>query len=83
MASYIFPYSCDEFSDELEMNISKKDVELIKEAYRNGFETLSDSDDLEKLQKKALKQLDFYEPDLDQDIRVYFPEEITEEVDEE
>lgn len=83
MKTYTFPWSCDACYGTLELEISEEEVELIKEAYRNAFDQLGDDSDLDNVLERALEQLDFYEPDLDQDIRIYFPEEITEEVDEE
>ena len=83
MKTYTFPWSCDAAYGDLELAISKNEVELIKKAYRDAFDMLSDVSYLSKLQKRAVKQLDFYEPDLDQDIRILFPEEITKEVDDE
>lgn len=83
MKTYIFPWQCDEAFGELELEISKEEVEMIEESYRNGFGALEDDSDLDEIRDRALDQLDFYDPDADQDIRIYFPEEITEKIDEE
>lgn len=83
MKTYTFPYSCDEWQDEIDVEISGKEVELIKKAYRDAFTYLGECASLNKLNNRIIKGLDFYEPDADQDIRIYFPEEITEEVDDE
>lgn len=86
MKSYEFPYSCDEWRGSIEFEISKKEVNLIKAAYRNAFDCLEDDSDLDALREKVLDaiadetSLDNIE---DLDIRIYFPEEITDEVDEE
>ena len=83
MKTYTFNWQCDEAWGELELELSKKEVELIKEAYRDAFSYLEERDELDGIRERAVQELDFYEPDLEQDIRIYFPEEITEEVDEE
>ena len=83
MKTYTFPWQCDESYGELELEISKKEVNLIKSAYRDAFEYLEEVSDLDDLRERAVQQLDFYDPDEEQDIRIYFPEEITEEVDDE
>lgn len=83
MKTYTFPWQCDEAYGELELEISAKEVKLIKAAYREAFECLEDDSDLDDLRARAVQELDFYDPDEDQDIRIYFPEEITDEVDEE
>ena len=83
MKTYTFSWQCDEAWGEIELEISDEEVDLIKEAYRDGFDCLEDTSDLDDLRDRAVQELDFYDPDLDQDIRIYFPEEITEEVDEE
>ena len=83
MKTYTFSWQCDEAWGEIELEISDEEVDLIKEAYRDAFDCLEDTSDLDDLRDRAVHELDFYDPDLDQDIRIYFPEEITEEVDEE
>ncbi len=83
MKSYTFPWSCDEAYGELELEISQEEVELIKQAYRDAFICLEEVSDLDSVRARAVEELDFYEPDLEQDIRIYFPEEITNLVDEE
>ena len=83
MKTYTFPWQCDESYGDLELEISKKEVNLIKSAYRDAFECLEEVSDLDDLRERAVQQLDFYDPDEEQDIRIYFPEEITEEVDDE
>ena len=83
MKTYVFHYSCEGYSDTVEMKLSAKEVRLIKKAYRDGFTELADDDDLQEILERVLSMLDFYDPDLEQDIRIYFPEEITDEVDEE
>lgn len=83
MKTYTFTWLCDEASGEFDLELSKKEVNLIKQAYRDAFEYLEEVSDLDDLRERAVKEIDYYEPDLDQDIRIFFPEEITEEVDEE
>ena len=83
MKTYTFSWQCDEAWGEIELEISDEEVDLIKEAYRDAFDCLEDTSDLDDLRDRAVQELDFYDPDLDQDIRIYFPKEITEEVDEE
>jgi len=83
MKTYTFPWSCDEVYGEIELEISKKEVSLIKEAYRDAFAYLEEVSDLDDLRDRAVKEIDIYDPDEGQDIRIYFPEEITDEVDEE
>lgn len=83
MKNYVFPWSCDEAYGELELEISNEEIELIKDAYRNAFACLEEVSDLDGIRGRAIEALDFYDPDAGQDIRIYFPEEITEEVDEE
>ena len=83
MKTYTFPWQCDEAWGEIELEISEEEVDLIKEAYRNAFNCLEEDSDLDGIRDRAVRLLDFYEPDLEQDIRIYFPEEITEEVDDE
>ncbi len=65
------------------MEISSKEAKLIKQAYRDAFEYLEEVSDLDDLRERAVQEIDIYDPDEDQDIRIYFPEEITEEVDDE
>lgn len=79
MKNYIFLWGCDATGGEFELDISEEEVELIKEAYRDGFTCLEDVSDLDDLRERAIQKLDFYDPELGQDIRIYFPEEITEE----
>lgn len=83
MKTYTFIWTCDAARGEIEMDLSDEEVELIREAYENGFEELADDTDLEDILERALSKIGFYDPDLGQDIRVYFPEEITETDDEE
>lgn len=83
MKTYTFTWSCDEASGEFDLAISKHEVEMIKDAYRDAFLYLEECADLDDLRERAVQELDFYDPDADQDIRIYFPEEITDEVDEE
>jgi hypothetical protein len=83
MKTYIFNWSCDEVYGEIELPITAKEVELIKESYRNAFAYLEEDSDLDDLRDRAVKEIDIYDPDEDQDIRIYFPEEITDKVDEE
>ena len=83
MEYYTFKWQCDEAFGEVEIEISDDEVELIKEAYRDAFEQLEDDSDLDELRKRVLESLDFYDSELEQDIRIYFPEKITEEVDDE
>jgi hypothetical protein len=83
MKTYVFPWSCDEAWGELELAITEEEVELIKQSYRDAFERLEEDMDLDDLRERAVQELDFYDPDSDQDIRIYFPEEITDEVDNE
>ena len=83
MKTYTFKWQCDEAWGELELDISKEEVELIKEAYRDAFSYLEERSELDDIRERAVQELDFYEPGLEQDIRIYFPEEITDEVDEE
>ena len=83
MKIYTFPWQCDEAYGELELEITEDEVELIKEAYLDGFGALEESDTLDDIRERAVMCLDFYDPDAGQDIRIYFPEEITDEVDEE
>ena len=56
---------------------------MMKEAHRDAFDRLEDCSEFDDLRERALQLLGFYEPDLEQDIRIYFPEEITDEADEE
>ncbi len=83
MKTYTFPWHCEAASGELQLDISPKEIELIKAAYRDAFDRLEDSDSLVKIRRRALKQLPFYERGAKQDIRIYFPEEIKKEVDKE
>lgn len=81
MEKYTFPYSCDVWQDTIDVFISKNDVELIKQAYRDHFTYLGERASLNKLNNRITRSLGFYDPGADQDIRIYFPKEITKEVD--
>lgn len=83
MKTYTFNWRCDEAWGELELDLSKEEVALIKDAYRDAFSYLEECSELDDIRERAVQELDFYEPDLEQDIRIFFPEEITEAVDEE
>lgn len=83
MKTYTFIWQCDDVWGEFDLEISEEELEWIREAYRDGFEKLEDSMDLEDLQERALKSLNFCDPNAGQDIRIYFPNEITDEMDEE
>ena len=83
MKAYTFPWQCDEVYGDIELLISKDEVEMIKAAYRDAFECLEEVSDLDDIRERAVQLIDIYDPDEDQDIRIFFPEEITEEVDEE
>ena len=83
MKTYTFNWQCDEAWGELELELSKGEVALIKDAYRDAFSYFEECSELDDIRGRAVQELDFYEPDLEQDIRIYFPEEITEAVDEE
>lgn len=78
-----FWWLCDAVWGEIELEISDEEVEMIKEAHRDAFDCLEDCSEFDALRERALQLLDFYEPDLGQDIRIYFPEEIMDEADEE
>jgi hypothetical protein len=65
------------------LEISEEEVELIKDAYRDAFAYLEEVSDLDDLRERAVQEIDIYDPDEEQDIRIFFPDEITEEVDEE
>ena len=86
MKTYEFPYSCDEWYGSIDFEISKKEIQLIKTAYRNAFSCLEEDSDLDVLREKILEAI-VDETSLDNaedlDIRIGFPEEITDEVDEE
>ncbi|MBR3538698.1 MAG: hypothetical protein IKN79_06465 [Eubacterium sp.] len=81
--AYTFCWQCDGASGELELELTDEEVELIKDAYRDAFAYLEECSDLDEIRERAVQQLDFYDPELEQDIRIYFPEVIIKEVDEE
>lgn len=83
MTNYTFQWSCDETYGEFELELTDEEVELIKDAYRDAFAYLEEVSDLDDLRERAVQEIDFYDPGADQDIHIYFPEEITNEVDEE
>ena len=83
MRTFVFQWQCDEAWGEIELDISDEEIEMIKDAHRDAFDCLEDCSEFDDLRERALQLLGFYEPDLEQDIRIYFPEEITDEADEE
>ena len=83
MKIYTFKWQCDEAWESFDMELSEEEVELIKQAYRDAFTYLEEVSDLDALHDRAMEQISFYNPDEDQDIRVYYPEKITDEADEE
>lgn len=83
MKMYTFNWQCDEAWGSFEMEISEEEVELIKQAHRDAFTYLEEVSELDDLHDRAMEQIPFYEPYEDQDIRVYYPEEIVDEADEE
>ncbi len=83
MKNYTFSWQCDEAWGEVELELTDKEVDIIKSAYRDAFLYLEEVSDLDELRERAVQELDFYDPGAEQDIRIYFPEEITDEVDEE
>lgn len=83
MKTYTFPWQCDEIYGDIELEITDEEVELIKAAHRDAFVCLEEVSDLDDLRDRAVQELDFYDPEADQDIRIFFPEEIENEADEE
>ena len=83
MSVYTFGWQCDEAWGKLNLELSDEEVELIKEAYRDAFSYLEERSELDDIRERAVEKLDFYDPELDQDVRIYFPEVITKEVDKE
>ena len=83
MKTYTFEWQCEAAYGEIELEISEDEVEMIKDAYRDAFVSLEEVGDLDELWERAVQELDFYDPEAGQDIRIFFPEEITNEVDEE
>ena len=83
MSVYTFRWQCDEAWGKLNLELSDEEVELIKEAYRDAFSYLEERSELDDIRERAVEKLDFYDPELDQDVRIYFPEVITKEVDKE
>jgi hypothetical protein len=83
MKTYTFPWQCDEAWGEIEMEVTDEEIELMKDAYRDSFECLEDEIYLADLRERTVSRLSFYDPAAGQDIRIYFPDEITEEVDDE
>ena len=86
MKSYEFPYSCDEWYGSIDYEVSDEEVELIKSAYRDAFAFLEEVDDFDDLRERILtviKEENSLDDADELDIRIYFPEEITDEVDSE
>ena len=67
MKTYTFPWQCDAAFGELEPEISKKEVSLIKKAYRDAFSYLEEVSDEEwqSQYNDLLKQADLLVNDCD------------------
>jgi hypothetical protein len=84
MKTYEFPYFGDGWSDTITAKASEDEIESMKEALRNAFETLEDESDLDSLRERIMSKIRKSMENADElGIQIGFPEELYDEVGEE
>ena len=80
MKEVTFVWHCNGASGKFDMTVSDIDVERMQKAKQSAFDYLNDCSDLEPIRKRALRRLPFYNPNSEQDIRIFLPEGIDNEL---